>query len=71
VNTFAFSPGGTKIAAGDENHQVIIWDVESGEPLHTLLGHSDRVTGVSWSPDSHQVASVSNDGTLVIWNIAE
>lgn len=33
-----------------------------------LCGHSKAVNSVAWSPDSSQLASASDDGTVRIWN---
>jgi WD40 repeat protein len=37
--------------------------------LHTLKGHSDRVTGVAFCPDGSRLASASWDGTVKVWDV--
>ena len=37
--------------------------------VDTLKGHSDKVFGVSWSPDGKLLASGSKDSTIKIWEI--
>jgi WD40 repeat protein len=36
--------------------------------LHTLTGHTGRVESVGWSPDGVQLASVGDDGKLIVWS---
>jgi WD40 repeat protein len=36
---------------------------------NTLKGHSDTVTGVSFSPNGETLASASLDGTVKLWNL--
>jgi WD40 repeat protein len=36
-------------------------------PIATLTGHTDRVLGVSWSPDGKHIASASSDETVRVW----
>lgn len=36
----------------------------------TYDGHSDNINAIVWSPDSKLLASVSDDGTMQVWNAA-
>ena len=40
----------------------------SSECLQTLKGHSSSVWPVAFSPDSARLTSVSDDGTVKIWD---
>jgi WD40 repeat protein len=46
VQSIAFSPDSTKLAAGGKDSIARIWDVASGKRLHTLRGHAKWVNGV-------------------------
>jgi WD40 repeat protein len=39
--------------------------------IQTLAGHSGWVRAVAFSPDSKQIASGSDDGTIKLWDVAK
>ena len=68
VYSVSFSPDGTKVASGSSDKMVKLWDVTSGECLHTFEGHSDDVWSVSFSPDGTKVASGSYR-EMKLWDV--
>ena len=38
-------------------------------PLRQLKGHTDAVRGVAFSPNGHQLASGSANGTIHLWEV--
>lgn len=52
------------------DNKIYLADISIGDSSHTLLGHSDIITAVAWSP-SHpfQLASASQDGSMKLWDI--
>jgi WD40 repeat protein len=73
VRTFcvAWSPKGGILASGSqsESENLQLWDVNTGELLRTLRGHSDNVRSVAWSPDGRLLASGSDDDTVQLWDV--
>jgi WD40 repeat protein len=67
----AFSPDGKRIAIGDTEYTVKIWEVpgkETDQELLTLRGHSGDVYTVAFSPDGRLVASAGEDSTVKVWD---
>lgn len=66
----AWSPDGTKVATTDNapNKTIKIWDVNTNTLLQTLVGHTNAVFCISWSPDGTQLLSGADDGTARIWD---
>ena len=71
----AFSPCGNYFAAGSrwqegENKVAIrLWDITSGENIHTFWGHPTDVLSLNFSPDGTLLASGSYDGTILLWDM--
>ncbi len=81
VRTLAFSPDGLTLAAGtgDSERSIRLWRWISGSPSApgspapsgTLLcGHTKKVLGVDFHRNGTLLASVSEDGTLRLWDVA-
>jgi len=66
--SLAFSPDGRTLVAGTANHQIQVWNLQTGRLEHSLFGHTDRVTSVAFHPEGHLLASGSNDGTIRLWD---
>jgi WD40 repeat protein len=68
VLTVAWSPDGTRIASGEHDSTVQIWDTRTGKHLFTYPHHFNTVYSVAWSPNGTRIVSGSYDGTVQIWN---
>jgi len=71
VDSLVFSPDGTLLASGGGYHDnlVRLWDVESGQLLRLLEGHTSSIDSLLFSPDGQLLASGSYDGTIRLWGI--
>ena len=73
--SLAFSPDGALLVTGgqdlpeSEQDTVTIWDLPSSTRRHTLIGHTDWVNSVGFSPTGEFVASGSDDGTTRLWRV--
>ncbi len=48
---------------------IKIWDMDFGDLLATLEGHTDRVWAIAITPDGKQAISSSADTTLKVWDV--
>jgi len=84
VWSLAVSPDGRRVATGTgggiarllpaliyktgEDNAIRIWDVESGQLVHTLNGHTHVVHGLAWDPTGKYIVSGGLDKTLRLWD---
>lgn len=75
VCSLAFSPNGKWLAIGQgsqggggmKENAVTILNMETGHVAEVYYGHTGPVLGLVWSMDGRWLASVSEDGTVVVW----
>ncbi|KIJ13678.1 hypothetical protein PAXINDRAFT_13432, partial [Paxillus involutus ATCC 200175] len=66
VNALCFSPNGTKLAGGDQ--AVRVFDVDSGDLILEIEGHTEHLYSVVWSLDGSQLFTGSWDQTIRHWD---
>ncbi|MEU5908841.1 WD40 repeat domain-containing protein [Micromonospora sp. NPDC047467] len=69
VESLAWSPDGSRLAAGCKDNAVRVWDVRTGSSAGVLRGHADWVGALAWSPSGRYLASGSDDRTVHVWDI--
>jgi WD40 repeat protein len=69
VEDVAFSPNAKTLAMASRDGTVRLLNVDTGDLLESLKGHSSAVTAVAYSPDGRTLASGSADQTVRLWNV--
>lgn len=60
---------GTWWEHGMEKMSIRLWDVATGENIHTFKGHNTDIQTLTFSPDGTLLASGSYDGTILLWDV--
>jgi WD40 repeat protein len=66
----AFSRDGQKIALGEWDNTVRLWEPAAGKEPTTLYRHKGYPESVAFSPDGALVASVGEDRSVRLWDVA-
>jgi WD40 repeat protein len=81
-----FSPDGTRILTFTDTrvttfgppisdkpieNSAALWDASTGERYAKLIGHTEKITQGSFSPDSLHILTVAQDGTARIWSTSD
>ena len=68
IQRLVWSPNG-QLVAGSGGVLIWLWEVGQDNPRAVLRGHTARINGLSFTPDSDSLLSGSDDGSLRVWDV--
>jgi len=78
VAVLALTPDGTHVVSGcdsdigsfdDDDYTVKLWNLNTGNLVHCLRGHSDWATALAVTPDGGHAVSAARDLTIRVWDL--
>jgi WD40 repeat protein len=68
VMSVAYSPDGKRIASGDTEGVLKIWEAATGQETLTLKANAGQVRCLAFSRDGKWLLSAGLHGTLTVWD---
>jgi WD40 repeat protein len=68
VLSMAYRSRSKTLAVGYHDGRISIFNTESGDSLHTLIGHSLAVSGLKCTQDERYFASAGHDSKVILWD---
>jgi len=65
----SFSPKGDNIAFSSSDRRVRLWDVASGECRSILIGHSNRISSITYSSQGGLLISKGEEQVVRVWEV--
>ena len=69
VDAFGMSSDFTICAIGGKGGQLEIWNIQKGNRIKSLRGHTDDIQYLTFSPDDRKIVSGSKDKSIRIWDV--
>jgi WD40 repeat protein len=64
----AFTPNGKRLATGNKDGSISIWDLANRKELITIYGHSNPVAAMSFNPNGTLLATAGGGNVVKIWD---
>ena len=69
VTACMFSPDGHYALSACNERTLRLWDLRTGDSLHTFREYAKGIALCTFSPDERYVLSASDDSTLCLWDV--
>ena len=68
LSKVVFSPDGTRIAIGDWDGRITLWDLNTATALATYT-HKGYINSITFSPNGRFIVTGSRDATATLWEV--
>jgi WD40 repeat protein/serine/threonine protein kinase len=68
VSAVVFSSDNQKLAIGDRDGLITVWDTATWQEMEHHSGHKAGILDLDFSPDGTELASIAADNQLLLWN---
>jgi WD40 repeat protein len=69
ISFLAWSPDDSLILTASNDHNLKLWDVNTGEMRHTYSRHTEPVTSCAWLPSGDKFVSGSLEKNIYLWSL--
>lgn len=69
VWSVCFSPDGLLLASAGQDQTIRLWDLQTEQPIRTLLGHRACVSAIAFHPDGKTLLSGSANSVQKVWDV--
>lgn len=69
MRAVSFSPGGSLLAVAGDSRVIVLIDVQHGEQVAHLKGHSSWILSLDWNDTGEYLLSGAYDGKAKVWSI--
>lgn len=69
LTSVAISPDNCFVVAGSFDKSAWVWDIETGELVARLEGHTDKLYSIEFSPTGDSIITGSLDNTIKAWQL--
>ena len=70
VPPMALTADARRLVSGSMDNTLLLWDLETGQCLQTLRGHSQLIRRVAMTRDGRLAVTISDDNEVRLWDLA-